>query len=335
MPTPVTASMLYDLVHCPHRVTMDLFGDPNDRDEINPFIQLLWEKGALHEQNTIGEVGEPFIDLSKYAGDEKERLTTEAMARGESLIYGGRIQIDDLLGDPDLLRKRGDGYVAGDIKSGVGLEGNEDLSKPKNHYAVQIALYTDILERKGISGGRIPFIWDVHGAEVVYDLDEPQGVKNPTTLWSTYQDALSTARQLVAKSEESLPAYSSTCKLCHWYSACQARLEETDDLTLIPDLGRSKRDVMVVEIATASDLTEANVSKFITGNKTEFRGIGPDSLHKFHQRAKLVKFDGEPYLTAPVSLSTGRLCPPTYTASLRATRGKTTPHLPGRRGGSR
>ena len=133
---------------------------------------------------------------------------------------------------------------------------------------------------------------DVHGAEVVYDLDEPQGVKNSTTLWSTYQDALSTARQLVAKSEESLPAYSSTCKLCHWYSACQARLEETDDLTLIPDLGRSKRDVMVVEIATASDLAEADVSKFITGNKTEFRGIGPDSLHKFHQRAKLVKFDG-------------------------------------------
>lgn len=282
---------------------MDLFGAPKDRDEINPFIQLLWEKGALHEQNVIADVKEPFLDLSIYAGEEKERLTTEAMARGEPLIYGGRIQVDDLLGDPDLLRKRGDGYVAGDIKSGAGLEGNEDLSKPKKHYAVQIALYTDILERKELSGGRIPFIWDVHGDEVVYDLDEPQGVRNPTTLWSTYQDALNTARQLVAKSEESLPAYGSTCKLCHWYSACQKRLEELDDLTLIPDLGRSKRDTMVAEIATANDLAKADVSQFITGKKTAFRGIGPDSLHKFQQRAKLVKSDDpKPYLTSPVSL---------------------------------
>ena len=32
MPTPITASMLYDLVACPHRVTMDLFGDPVERD---------------------------------------------------------------------------------------------------------------------------------------------------------------------------------------------------------------------------------------------------------------------------------------------------------------
>jgi hypothetical protein len=32
MPTHITASMLYDLVACPHRVTMDLFGDPVERD---------------------------------------------------------------------------------------------------------------------------------------------------------------------------------------------------------------------------------------------------------------------------------------------------------------
>ena len=55
MPAPVTASMLYDLITCPHRVTQDLFGNPGARDEINPFVQLLWEKGALHERKTIGK----------------------------------------------------------------------------------------------------------------------------------------------------------------------------------------------------------------------------------------------------------------------------------------
>lgn len=45
------------------------------------------------------------------------------MERGESLIYGGRIRADDLLGEPDLLRLEGDGYVPGDIKLGAGDEG--------------------------------------------------------------------------------------------------------------------------------------------------------------------------------------------------------------------
>ena len=40
MTAPVTASMLYDLISCPHRVTMDLFGDPGERDAPNPFLLI-------------------------------------------------------------------------------------------------------------------------------------------------------------------------------------------------------------------------------------------------------------------------------------------------------
>lgn len=109
-PIHITAAMLYDLVQCPHRPSMDLFGDPTKRDEINPFVQLLWEKGTAHEKEVICGLTSEFVDLSIYAGDEKERLTLEAMDRGEALIYGGRISAGDLLGVPDLLRREGDGY---------------------------------------------------------------------------------------------------------------------------------------------------------------------------------------------------------------------------------
>ena len=115
MPVPITASMLYDLVNCPHRVTMDVFGDPAQRDEPNAFVQLLWERGTLYEKEVMTGLDVPFLDLSLYAGDEKERLTTEAMERGEPLIYSARIQAEGLLGDPDLLRKEGEGYIAGDL----------------------------------------------------------------------------------------------------------------------------------------------------------------------------------------------------------------------------
>ena len=107
--TPITGSMLYDLVNCPHRVTMDLFADPAERDAVSPFLRLLWERGAAHETEVVAEIGQPFVDLSTHEGLEKKRLTLAAMDRGEPLIYGGRISSDDLLGEPDLLRKEENG----------------------------------------------------------------------------------------------------------------------------------------------------------------------------------------------------------------------------------
>jgi len=299
----ITAAMLYDLVACPHRVTMDLFADPAQRDDPNPFVELLWERGSLYEREVIAGLKVPFLDLSQYAGDEKERLTLEAMQRGESLIYSGRIQVAGLLGDPDLLRKEGAGYIAGDIKSGSGEEGPEDNSKPKLHYAVQLGLYTDILERKALSAGRRAFVWDIHGAEVIYDFQAPYGKRDPRTLWQDYQDALHEAEAIINGRERSLPAYSAACKLCHWYSACVKRLKESDDLTMIPELGRSKRDVMLGSLRTVTDLANANPETFITGKKTAFAGIGPDTLQKFHERAKLLTArDAKPFLRAPVNL---------------------------------
>jgi predicted RecB family nuclease len=280
---------------------MDLFGNSAKRDPINVFVQLLWERGSAHEKEIIAGLSVPFLDLSIYSGAEKERLTLEAMQRKEPLIYSGRISADDLLGEPDLLRLASGGYIAGDIKSGAGEEGDEDQARLKKHYAVQLALYTDILERMRLSGGRAPFVWDIHGEEVIYPLDELQGQKNPTSMWQVYQNALRTA--IVSKTVATQPAYGAPCKLCHWHSACLADLENGDDLTLLPELGRSKRDVMVASIATVTDLAAMDVNQFVSGKKTTFKGIGPDSLAKFQKRAKLARAkDAKPYLTAPVRL---------------------------------
>lgn len=75
------------------------------------------------------------------------------MQRGDRVISGGRIAAGDLLGQLDLLLKAGDGYLGGDIKSGAGEEGaDEDDRKPKKKYAVQLAVYTDILNKLGCGG---------------------------------------------------------------------------------------------------------------------------------------------------------------------------------------
>jgi predicted RecB family nuclease len=273
-------------------------------------VKLLWERGMAHEENVVAAIGKPFLDLSMYAGDEKEGRTLEAMNRGETLIYGGRISASGLLGDPDLLRREGDGYVAGDIKSGAGEEssGDEDESKPKKSYAVQLALYTDILEQLGRSAGRRAFVWDAHGEEVTYDFMEPYGIKKPRRLWDDYIECLSQARAIVSRAMRTRPAYSSgTCKNCVWYTACLKILEEANDLTLIPELGRSKRDAMLDRISSIHELAAINPQAFIVGAKTVFPGIGPGSLEKFHARAKLLASDGKAYLRAPVHLPAASL----------------------------
>ena len=303
----ITASMLYSLVSCPHRVTMDLFADPAQRDPVNAFVELLWERGSAVERERMASLDVPFVDLHALTTTEKANTTREAMAAGAPLIYGGRIEADDLLGEPDLLRKEGADYVPGDIKSGAGEEGGDDEgndSRPKKTYAVQLALYVDILERVGVSAGRRGFIWDVHGAEVTYDMTARRGVRNSETWWDFYAAQLATARGIMARTNDTLPAYASgTCKLCHWYSSCLKALKAADDLTLISELGRAKRDAMCRDIKTVVKLATVNPEVYTKGKKTVFAGVGPDTLAKFHERARLLSSPNpKPYLKAPVTL---------------------------------
>ena len=301
----ITAAMLYDFVRCPHRVTMDLFGNPAERDPVNPFVQLLWDRGHAFEQEVVEGLKAPFTNLSHLSGDAKVVATRESIQRGDELIYSGRISAGDLLGEPDLLRRAGQGYAAGDIKSGSGLEGADEESdgKPKKHYAVQLGLYTDILEQNGVSAERIAFVWDIHGDEVTYDLKAAQGARNQDTLWDLYTKVLQEVRDITLRTSRTRPALASDCKLCHWRTLCRRQVEAVGDLTLIPELGRARRDVMVSAFPTIKDLAKADSSRWMSGKKTVFPGIGIDTLTKFQVRARLLTDpNAKPYIAQPVTL---------------------------------
>ena len=297
--------MLYNYIKCPHRLTLDLFGDYSKRDPISAFVKLLWEKGTDFEKQVIKSLEIPFLDLSFYSGIEKEKRTKEAIDSGVELIYSGRIGAVNLIGEPDLLRRDGDGYISGDIKSGSGLEGENDLSegKPKPHYAVQLALYTDILERLDVSAGRNPFIWDIHGREIEYDLNSPQSTRNQKSWWSKYQNCLEAVSKIANHDLKTLPAYSGVCKLCHWRTYCFKCLRKANDLTLIPELGRKTRNVMSSYLGSVAELAQANLNQFQKGKKTIFPRVSRDTLHKFQERAILLSKRGsKPYLKSRITL---------------------------------
>lgn len=300
-PARVSASHLYDLLQCPHRVAMDAFGDPRERDPVSPFLELLWRKGSHFERDLLADLGVAFTDLSKEVGDAKERATQAALERGDRLIYGGRLSTEGLLGEPDLLRREAGGYVAIDVKSGAGEEGEEGSGRLKKHYALQLALYTDLLEQYGRAAGRYGYIWDVRGREVRYALDAPLGKSSPSA-WELYLQARAEAAAILERRQVTTPASAGCCKLCVWRSACIRVLEREDDLTLLPGLGRASREKLMGAFANIVSLAKTDVTVHIRKDRTDFKGVGPESLIRFHARARLRTEKARPYWWRPVEL---------------------------------
>ncbi|MDX2218186.1 MAG: TM0106 family RecB-like putative nuclease [Burkholderiales bacterium] len=300
----ISGSMLYDVVKCPHRVYLDKHGEQALRDEPSAFIEMLWEKGCIHEGQIVEGMVGPLVNVADCDPEEKEAKTREAIEAGAEVIYSGRIVFDDLVGEPDLLKRSGDGYRAGDIKSGAGLEGEVGDGKLKKHYALQVAHYTNILNQIGKGDGtRNAFIIDRDGNEVLYPLDDPQGPRTPTSYWTLYLEKLEFVRGLVNQRISSRSGLCSHCKECHWQTACKRELINADDLTLICELGPPKRDVLYPVIPTVKALSEIDPSIYFKDNKkTIFDGIGPDSLIKFRDRANLLAIPGsKPFARQPLA----------------------------------
>lgn len=292
----ITASNLYNFVQCPHRVWRDAHDNPNLKDEPNDFVKLLWEKGTQYEKEVLKKFeGDQIVcDLSIVPVKERTKATLEAIARKEPLIYHARLEVDELLGEPDLLEIQPDGeYLAVDIKSGMGLEGEDDFEegKPKKHYALQLALYTDALRRLGFATHYRAKIFDSAGKMVEYRLNEARGARTPETWWELYESALMEVGNILKNQIKTKPALGSVCKLCVWYSNCKKQCVNSNMLSLIPEVGRSKQDSLEALAMTVDELAALDPEDYFDAKgkkRMELDGIGKNSLIKFHRRAQLL-----------------------------------------------
>ena len=296
----ITASKLYDYIKCEHRVWRDIHGPEKEKiEEVNPFLKLLWDKGTLHENKIVSSLGE-FLDLSAGSLDDRFKQTQEAMKKKTPLIYQGVLIHENLLGIPDILELCEDGsYVAIDIKSGMGYEGGdsdyEDSGRPKKHYAVQLALYTEILEMLGHSDGqKIGKIININGEELVYNLTQPLHTKTKQSFWEFYQEIKENVSNLISNKSSNTPASCSDCKLCHWHDSCLKWIEESDDLTGLFYVGRSKRDVIQQDlgISNIEDILGMDTEAILEKKKKDnsfLKGIGKSTLLSIKQRAAVMK----------------------------------------------
>lgn len=302
----ITASKLYDFIQCPHRVWRDEYGPQDEKiRETNPFVELLWTNGVAYERKRMSLI-EEYLDLSEGTLDERFQKTIEAMKQGAPLIYQGVLRNNNLLGIPDLLKKESAGhYIPIDIKSGFGHEGaDEDEGedgKPKKHYAVQLALYVDVLRQLGFENDYRGVILDIEGKEVTYNLSDALGVRNKMTLWEFYQSARNELELIMSDKVKPLPALAGICKLCPWYNSCTKWVKDNDDLTEITHVGRSKRDVIVQDlgISKASEIPDLDVGAILKqkdADKKFLSGIGKKTLQTIVARARILKVTKKPVI---------------------------------------
>ncbi|PLX25739.1 hypothetical protein C0580_01520 [Candidatus Parcubacteria bacterium] len=302
----ITASKLYDYMQCPHRVWRDIYGPQDEKiKKTNPFVQLLWDRGIVYEKEVISKSGK-LLDLSNGSLEQRFKSTIEAMNKKTPLIYQGVLINDNIVGIPDLLKLMPDGtYIPVDIKSGAGREGvdeNEgEEGKLKKHYAVQLALYVDVLNKLGFENKKQGLIIDINGNEVIYNLNETIGLKNKMTFWELYEQTFNNVSILVNNEDKNKPALGGICKLCPWYNSCHKWAEDNDDLTGLFYLGRSKRDVLEEDanIHNIQDILSIDVKELIELKKEDknlLKGIGQATIEKIVKRADVLKNIKKPVL---------------------------------------
>ena len=302
MDTPITAATVFDLVTCPHRVAMDRHGPAGRREEPGPVAEMLWRRGVAHEAELIAALDVRPAVIAPADDVRRERETLAAMDRGEDLIVGARIRHEDLVGEPTLLRREDDGYVAGNARCVASDEGPDVARKPRRSYAMQLALHTDILENLDRSAGRYGFIIDGHGEEHTYELDAPRGPRTTVTLWQDYQRLLMQARRIVSEAGRTRPARIAACRLCPWQGECLRRLEREDDLSLLPEVGRTTRDAIAALYPTIAALACADPED-LPDEARRLEGVGATMLRRLHDRACLAREPGAgAYLRGEVEL---------------------------------
>lgn len=305
----VTASHLYAFVTCPHRVWRDAHDDPSMKDPVNEFVQMLWEKGTQHERDVIAQHrgALDLVDLSAVPKSVRFQKTMDAIRAGAPCIYQGRLEAGDLVGEPDLLERQPDEqYVPIDIKSGMALEGADDDhdGRPKPEYALQLCLYVDALRRLGVARHFTGKIWDAGGTIAEYPLDAPRGIRTPETWWDYYGDVLDDVRAILGKRLRTDSALVSACKLCPWYSSCKAQCQDRRDLSLIHELGRSRRDGLKTLALDVDSLAKLDATTVLgPDGKTGVKGVGEKMLAKYVRRAKVFTAGGtSPTMLKPYSL---------------------------------
>lgn len=267
-PTRVTAQDFYDYSKCPHRVFLNRFGDPEERLPHSDFLNLLFENALTHEHEVVEDL---VCEMPGGTALEDRALSTlQLMRSGAERIYQGVLIQPSESGIPDLLEKVsgksnfGDYfYKPVDVKSGSGYE-NEAKGTLRTDYGMQLYHYALLLQ--AVQGTFPPEaeILNRGRTRVPYPLGQFR---------EAYHEALADIRLLAGGAKSDEPALSSECGACQWWGHCEKKLVAAQDVTLLADVGRSKKVALKsVGVNSIPDIPTFDFSQ------VKLKGFGPKTI---------------------------------------------------------
>ena len=260
----LTASQLYNLVQCPYRVELNIYGDPNEKLPHSEFFMKLIEDGIEHEKEVISDIAFKEVP-SEGTLEERAKITAGLMKEKTPWIYQAVLLKDDLVGIPDLLEYVGDHYEPVEIKSGRGV---------KEEYAMQICFYAYLLGQitgNGPKRGRI-INADKEFLEVFV-----------SGWWEKFEKRFEYQKRIVRAEAHDDLAIGGACNNCPWRKFCEQKARVQDDLTLISGLSRVNK----ARLIRAGIKTQRDAGRMDPAIANEIKGLGPVLVNKFREQAQV------------------------------------------------
>lgn len=214
---------------CPHWVYFDFHGDPEKKQKLPKFAEMLMDMGLAHEQDVISR--HDVVEVKGETAREKFAATLRLMEQGVPRIYHGYLMAGDMAGEPDILERRDDAvskfgpyaYHAIDIKSAERLH---------DAHKYQLSMYADLLE--AVQGWRPEYGFIMNGSRTLLGFPFTEADRE-------YREVTKEIRAAMA-GECPAPYVSSGCKQSPWFKECVALAERLDDVTLLYNVRKKTLD---------------------------------------------------------------------------------------------
>lgn len=251
----LSASDLVNHLSCRHLTRLNtaaVRGEMQAPSRHDPFLELLQQRGADHEEAYIRHLNEQGLEIVRIGGESVQDInvkqTEAAMRRGVEVIVQGALAHGRWCGRADILRRV-------EAPSRLGRWSYEiydtKLSREtKGATILQLSLYSDLVEQ--IQGERPEQVY------VVVPWTEFQEEPYRTDDYAAYYRLV--RRSLEQALDEEIPADTYPdpkphCDICHWQRPCEQRRRNDDHLCLVAGISNSQiRELQSRDVNTTATL---------------------------------------------------------------------------------
>jgi uncharacterized protein len=269
----ITPSAVRDYVISPFMCWCRFFAPEEEKDPMPEYVKLLIERGNKHEQETVSQLYPGLVPIEFETWEEGFQIALDEFVKGVSVINNIPIFYlpENIIGKPDILERSDEHksvfgnycYIVKDIKSAKNIDDKHILPTALNNYIIgKIQGYIPhtfyVIDR---DKNELPIPFDFYKQPLMNILEDVKEIIDGKTVTPT-------AGSL------SYP----------WQNFGMKKAIELDDISLIPNIGKSKKQKLCsCGITTIDDMVKVNVSSL------NIKGIGTGSLETFKKCAICLK----------------------------------------------